>query len=91
MKNRLSGAAWRLAVFLVVGLLGMFALVSIFAQLRFGDAPTYRAVFSNISGLKNGDFVRIAGVEVGKVKKINVNDDGTLTWGSGAPPAGCSW
>jgi len=75
VKNRLSGAAWRLAVFLVVGLLGMFALVSIFAQLRFGDAPTYRAVFSNISGLKNGDFVRIAGVEVGKVNAISIRPD----------------
>src|SRR5262249_14397736 len=31
------------------------------------------------SGLKDGNFVRIAGVEVGKVKKITVNDDATVT------------
>ena len=31
------------------------------------------AEFTNVSGLKDGNFVRIAGVEVGKVKKISIN------------------
>ena len=30
-----------------------------------------------MSGLEDGNFVRIAGVEVGKVKKISIQDDGT--------------
>ena len=30
-----------------------------------------------MSGLESGNFVRIAGVEVGKVKKISIQDDGT--------------
>lgn len=79
MRDNLSGAVWRLACFVVVCLLGMFALLTIFAQFRFGDATTYRAVFANVTGLKNGNFVRVAGVEVGKVSDISINDDGTLT------------
>ena len=49
-----------------------FALLVVFAQLRFQDENTYRAEFTNVSGLKDGDFVRIAGVEVGKVKSITI-------------------
>ena len=30
-----------------------------------------------MTGLENGDFVRIAGVEVGKVKNISIQDDTT--------------
>lgn len=79
MKDNLAGAVWRFAVFAVVCLLGVFALLAIFAQLRFENEIVYRARFSNTSGLKNGDFVRIAGVEVGKVKKITLARDATLT------------
>ena len=79
MKDNLGGAIWRLAAFLAVCLLGMFTLFAVFGQLRFEKAREYKAQFANISGLKGGDFVRIAGVEVGKVQDINFNDDGTLT------------
>ena len=40
---------------------------------------SYSAVFSNVSGLKGGNFVRIAGVEVGKVKGPDAAQDGTVT------------
>jgi phospholipid/cholesterol/gamma-HCH transport system substrate-binding protein len=33
-------------------------------------------VFSTVSGMSGGNFVRIAGVEVGKVKHISINRDG---------------
>ncbi|HYR13899.1 MAG TPA: MCE family protein, partial [Mycobacterium sp.] len=33
--------------------------------------------FTNVTGLKNGDFVRIAGVEVGQVKKVAIQPDTT--------------
>jgi phospholipid/cholesterol/gamma-HCH transport system substrate-binding protein len=79
VKDNLAGAVWRFAVFAVVCLLGVFALLAIFAQLRFDKETVYRAHFANTSGLKAGDFVRIAGVEVGKVKKITLQRDATLT------------
>jgi phospholipid/cholesterol/gamma-HCH transport system substrate-binding protein len=50
----------------------------VFGQLRFGQGRTYHAVFSSVSGLKDGQFVRIAGVEVGKVENIRVQDDATV-------------
>jgi len=72
------GAAWRLGIFLTVCLLGTFALLTIFANFRFGQGRTYAAEFTNVSGLKTSDLVRIAGVEVGQVKKISVNRDATV-------------
>ncbi|QFS90310.1 mce related protein [Mycobacterium sp. THAF192] len=79
MKDNLSGAAWRLIVFIVVAVFGMFALLTVFAQFRFGEARTFRAVFTNVTGLENGNFVRIAGVEVGKIDNIALNKDSTVT------------
>ncbi|HNM86141.1 MAG TPA: MCE family protein [Mycobacterium sp.] len=84
MRDNLGGAAWRLAVFLTVCLLGMFALFAVFGQLRFEKSQLYRAHFANVTGLERNDFVRIAGVEVGKVKEIGVDDDGTVTVGFSA-------
>jgi phospholipid/cholesterol/gamma-HCH transport system substrate-binding protein len=84
VKDNLAGAVWRFGVFAVVSLLGIFALLAIFAQLRFEKENVYHAQFSNITGLKSGDFVRIAGVEVGKVKEITLLPDTTLSVEFGA-------
>jgi phospholipid/cholesterol/gamma-HCH transport system substrate-binding protein len=72
-----SGLLWRLAAFLTVCLLGTAMLITIYGQLRFPQETTYNAIFDTVSGLKNGNFVRIAGVEVGKVKDITIRDDAT--------------
>jgi phospholipid/cholesterol/gamma-HCH transport system substrate-binding protein len=61
-----------LAIFIAVCVLGLGALLAVFAQLRFEPESNYRAEFTNVSGLKDGDFVRMAGVEIGKVKNIKV-------------------
>jgi phospholipid/cholesterol/gamma-HCH transport system substrate-binding protein len=74
----LRGTLVRIAIFLVVCTLGWFVTVAVFGQLRFEGQTKYSAVFSNVSGLKNGNFVRIAGVEVGKVRDIKVRDDSTV-------------
>lgn len=79
MKDNLSGAAWRLVVFVIVTVLGAFALVAVFAQFRFAEAKGYQAVFTNVTGLESGNFVRIAGVEVGKVGDIEINPDASVT------------
>jgi phospholipid/cholesterol/gamma-HCH transport system substrate-binding protein len=63
---------------------GLVAMLAIFAQLRFTTETTYNAEFSNVSGLEAGNFVRIAGVEVGKVKRISVKDDATAAVEFGA-------
>jgi phospholipid/cholesterol/gamma-HCH transport system substrate-binding protein len=79
VRDNLSGAVARLVVFVVVCLLGTFALLAIYAQFRFEEGKTYRAIFNNVSGLANGNFVRVAGVEVGKVTHISVNSDNTAS------------
>jgi phospholipid/cholesterol/gamma-HCH transport system substrate-binding protein len=78
VRDNLGGAIWRLVIFVAVCLAGAFVLIAIFGQLRFESGDSYNAVFSNVTGLKNGNFVRIGGVEVGKVKKIRVNHDTTV-------------
>ncbi|KAA1245228.1 MCE family protein [Mycobacterium simiae] len=68
--------AVKLGAFTLV-LLGFSAVtVVIFGQLRFTDTATYSADFSFASGLRPGQFVRAAGVEVGKVKGVRLIDDG---------------
>src|ERR1700712_5964236 len=56
----------------------MFSLFAVFGQLRFEKTQSYRAVFTNVTGLKIDDFVRIAGVEVGKVQDLVVQDDSSV-------------
>lgn len=72
MNGSLGRAVPRLGVFVAACLLALLALVVVFGQLRFQDGRTYRAEFTSVSGLKSGDFVRIAGVEVGKVTSISI-------------------
>jgi phospholipid/cholesterol/gamma-HCH transport system substrate-binding protein len=79
MRQRVGGAIWHLAIFTLVCLLAIFAMFMEFATLRFEEQTTYRALFTNVSGLENGNFVRVAGVEVGKVKKISVTPQAIAT------------
>jgi phospholipid/cholesterol/gamma-HCH transport system substrate-binding protein len=78
MKDNLRGTIVRLAAFLVVCALGAFAVLMVFGQLRFGPEKSYGAEFSDAGGLKGGDFVRVAGVEVGKVKRMSILDNGIV-------------
>nr|CRL77085.1 virulence factor Mce family protein [Mycolicibacterium komanii] len=78
MNARVRRDALRLAAFLGVCVLGVFGLFAVFGQMRFGEATnSYVAEFTNVTGLENGDFVRIAGVEVGKVKRVEIQPDTT--------------
>src|ERR1700753_1693918 len=78
MRENLRGALWRLAVYAFVCVVGAFGLIAVFAQLRFQSEKTYTAQFATVSGLEGGNFVRIAGVEVGKVKSIAIQPDSTV-------------
>src|SRR5262245_10712747 len=68
----------RFAIYAAVCLAGVGLVFLVFSQFRFEKANTYNAVFANVSGLRENNFVRIAGVEVGKVKKIAVQPDSTV-------------
>lgn len=74
----LRGNLVRIAIFVLACSLGWALMVLEFGQVRFGGQTSYKAVFSNVTGLESGNFVRIAGVEVGKVKSTDVQDDGSV-------------
>ncbi len=78
MRSRTFRAMTRVVLFTVVCLAFVFVLVTVFGQFRFDTRASYSAVFSNVSGLKGGNFVRVAGVEVGKVKDLKLQNDGTV-------------
>jgi phospholipid/cholesterol/gamma-HCH transport system substrate-binding protein len=67
------------ALFSAMCLAFVFILVTVFGQFRFDERSSYSAVFKNVSGLKGGNFVRIAGVEVGKVSDLTLHKNGTVT------------
>lgn len=79
MNGRTARVVTRVVLFTVLCLIFMFVLVTVFGQFRFDSRVSYSAVFTNVSGLKGGNFVRIAGVEVGKVKDLTLHKDGTVT------------
>lgn len=77
--KELKRAGLRLAIFLLVCALGGFVLLAVFGQFRFEQGKSYFAQFVNVSGLREGDIVRIAGVEVGKVQDVSIDRDATVT------------
>ncbi|HEX7827807.1 MAG TPA: MCE family protein [Mycobacterium sp.] len=79
MRGRTARVVTRVALFTILCLVSTFVLVTVFGQFRFDSRASYSAVFTNVSGLKGGNFVRIAGVEVGKVKDMTLHKDGTVT------------
>lgn len=63
-------AAIKLTVFTVVSVLVTGVLAVIMGNMGFGDRTEYRAIFTNATMLEKGDDVRVAGVNVGEVKKV---------------------
>lgn len=78
MPKNLAGPLVGVAAFVAVCLATMTVMFLVFGQLRFDPEIVYEAHFTNVSLLEEGNFVRIAGVEVGKVKKISIQDDATV-------------
>ena len=68
----------KVSIFAVVMLLVAAGLVVVFGQFRFASGNTFHATFAEASRLKAGQDVRIAGVPVGAVKSVALNDDNTV-------------
>lgn len=62
-------------LFVVAGLAGMFYLATKMGEVGVFTPETYtvKARFASVSGLKEGGFVELAGVRVGKVRKIELD------------------
>jgi phospholipid/cholesterol/gamma-HCH transport system substrate-binding protein len=73
---KITGTFLKLSSISLVLLMFTGLIVVVFGQIRFDKTNSYSAEFSNVSGLRSGQFVRASGVEVGKVKKIRLLDGG---------------
>ena len=71
---RTTGTAIKLGILWLVLLVFTVVIIVVFGQVRFDRTTGYSAVFTNASGLRAGQFVRAAGVEVGKVSKVTLID-----------------
>jgi phospholipid/cholesterol/gamma-HCH transport system substrate-binding protein len=74
---KITGTAVKLGIFSLVLLLFTAIIIVVFGQMRFDRTTGYTAIFSNVSGLREGQFVRASGVEVGKVSKVELIDGGS--------------
>ncbi len=68
----------KFGIFGVVMVLLLVSLFFIFGQYRVGSVNGYSAVLANVSQLKPGDTVRVAGIRVGTVDDISLQPDETV-------------
>lgn len=72
LDARTAGDAVKLLIFILVTTLATGLLVVTIGNLSFASTKEYRAVFSDATGVVNGDDIRVAGVKVGTVKDVEV-------------------
>ena len=67
-------AGIKLGIFTAISLVVTTVLAMIMGNFGFGSTTEYQAVFSSASLLTKGDDVRVAGLTVGSVKKVEIHD-----------------
>ncbi|OBG48649.1 MULTISPECIES: virulence factor Mce family protein [unclassified Mycobacterium] len=73
---KITGTIVRLSIFSLVLLIFTVMIIVVFGQMRFDSTNSYSAEFTNVSGLRAGQFVRASGVEIGKVDTVELADGG---------------
>lgn len=68
----------KLGLFAFIMVLSTLGLFAVFAQYQGGAKDRYSAVFDDVSGLKAGDSVRVAGVRVGTVDSVDLEPNNTV-------------
>lgn len=71
----IRGDAIRLTIFGVVGALTAALLYLTLGEIRIGPSNSYQVEMSDVTGLEDGDLVRVAGVRVGQVDGLEVIED----------------
>ncbi len=74
---RTTSSLVKFLIFAAVTILATGTLAATIANIQLGDKTTYRALFTDVTGLSRGHEVRIAGVRVGSVDDILVAGDRT--------------
>lgn len=65
----------KLLVFALVAVAVLWVMWSVLLNSTSGATKTYTAQFTDVSGLNEGDNVRIAGVRVGRVDRMKLDDN----------------
>jgi phospholipid/cholesterol/gamma-HCH transport system substrate-binding protein len=73
---KITGTLVKLGAVSMVLIFFTALITVVFGQMRFDRTTSYTAEFNNVSGLRSGQFVRASGVEIGKVKDIQLTDGG---------------
>lgn len=74
LDAKTAGALTRLLVFMLVTSLATGVLVMTIGNISIGGTKEYSAIFSDVTGVVEGDDVRVAGVRVGNVSEIEVHE-----------------
>jgi len=74
LDKRTTGDLVKLVIFILVTSLSTGVLVVLIGNLNFEKSNEYKAVFSDATGVVKGDDIRVAGVKVGSVKKVEIVD-----------------
>ena len=74
LDKRTAADAVKLGIFIVVTTIATALLAITIGNLSFGATKTYKAVFTDATGVVKGDDVRIAGVKVGNVTGVEIHN-----------------
>ncbi len=74
LDKKTRGDFVKLMIFILVTSMATGVLVVLIGNLSFESTRSYKAVFSDATGVTKGDDIRIAGVKVGSVKKVEIVD-----------------
>ncbi|MCS3869363.1 ABC-type transporter Mla subunit MlaD [Chryseobacterium ginsenosidimutans] len=90
MSNE-SSNNWKLGIFVTAGILLFITAIYFIGVNRnlFGSNFVLRSEFKNVSGLKQGSTVRLSGINIGTVSKIDFVSD-SLVSGKVINQKGCS-
>ncbi|TDC68620.1 MCE family protein [Actinomadura sp. GC306] len=67
-----TSAGIKLLTFVVATAVATGVLAMTISNVRFGPSKTYKAIFSDVTGLLKNDDVRVAGVRVGQIEEIRL-------------------
>jgi phospholipid/cholesterol/gamma-HCH transport system substrate-binding protein len=74
LDRKTASDAWKLVTFMVITTLATGMLVVLIGNITFGGSREYKAEFVDATGVTKGDDIRIAGVKVGTVKGVEIQD-----------------
>jgi phospholipid/cholesterol/gamma-HCH transport system substrate-binding protein len=81
------GTALKVSAFAVAMALVLAGVMQLLTRPVPGETDGFTAVFSDVSGLRVGDDIRVRGVQVGKVTTIDLNQDRTTSAAQRGPVA----